>query len=163
MPRLLFTMILLSLCLYIGITQPAETTESVMAVSMRRATKSAFAKQHAATTTTAMFVGLLTAQDTNEQCLTVDSDLLTETPELRLKACRNYANQRWIYHADPSPWQLELDPSYCLATVNSKPSAKNPLTVRPCTDSRTLTLLPNPTLTGSYLISGTTYVLAIRH
>lgn len=42
----------------------------------------------------------------------------------------------------------------CLRVADS-----NRTTVRSCIDSRTLTLLPNATLTATYQISGTTYVL----
>ncbi|MCE7981119.1 MAG: hypothetical protein DYG89_08005 [Caldilinea sp. CFX5] len=92
------------------------------------------------------------------QCLTVDG-AANATPAIKLQACRGANNQYWVRDVGASKWRTALDNNYCLATVDNAPSASAPLTVRLCTDSRALTLEPNPTLADSYRIAGTAYVL----
>ncbi len=102
---------------------------------------------------------LISPQYGSDQCLTVAGADLSAAPAIVLSSCRGNANQYWGATTGASQWRTALDPTYCLATMNNTPGAGGRLTVRPCSDSRALTLLPNPTLTDSYQISGTTYVL----
>lgn len=169
MPRLLFTAFLLSICFFLGFAQQNRPPETVMAVSMRRANKPAFTnaianvratiEKSAEATISGTMTDMILSKNGSEQCLTVENDDLSRAPAIVLKNCQNHAAQQWIYQTVPSHWQLALDPTYCLATVNDVLDAGGRLTVRPCSDSRALTLLPSPNLTGSYQISGTTYVL----
>ncbi|MFZ4664023.1 MAG: hypothetical protein ACOYNY_43900, partial [Caldilineaceae bacterium] len=92
------------------------------------------------------------------QCLTVDG-AVNAAPAIKLQACRGTNSQSWVRDTGASKWRTALDNNYCLATVDSTPYAAAPLTVRLCTDSRALTLEPNPTLADSYRIAGTAFVL----
>ena len=92
------------------------------------------------------------------QCLTVDG-AVNAAPAIKLQACRGTNSQSWVRDTGTSKWRTALDNNYCLATVDSTPYASAPLTVRLCTDSRALTLEPNPTLADSYRIAGTAFVL----
>lgn len=92
------------------------------------------------------------------QCLTVDG-AVNAAPAIKLQACRGTNSQSWVRDTGASKWRTALDNNYCLATVDSTPYASAPLTVRLCTDSRALTLEPNPTLADSYRIAGTAFVL----
>ena len=92
------------------------------------------------------------------QCLTVDG-AVNAAPAIKLQACRGTNSQSWVRDTGASKWRTALDNNYCLATVDSTPYAAAPLTVRLCTDSRSLTLEPNPTLADSYRIAGTAFVL----
>lgn len=96
------------------------------------------------------------------RCLTVDSDDPATAPGIVLDACRGTDNQMWIYDTGASQWKTKLNQDYCLATVGSSLYAGASLTVRPCTDSRALTLEPNPEVDDSYRLAvtgATTYVL----
>ena len=104
-------------------------------------------------------VDLISPQFDSGQCLTVSGDIAANTPVVTLTSCRGNLNQQWAYSSGASQWQTQLDPTYCLATVNNSPGAGGRLTVRPCNDSRALTLQPNPTLTDSYQLAGSAYVL----
>ncbi|MFN8487452.1 MAG: M60 family metallopeptidase [Caldilineaceae bacterium] len=93
------------------------------------------------------------------QCLTVDGTDVTIAPNIILDTCRGTTQQLWTHNAGAGQWQTGLNSSYCLATVGSTPSAGGSLTVRLCTDSRAFSLEPNPTLTDSYRLVGTSFVL----
>lgn len=95
----------------------------------------------------------------SNQCLAVDGTDVNGMPDILLEPCRGLTNQRWQHDRGASQWRTALDPTYCLAKRGTNAGAGGSLAVLPCTDSRSLTLLPNPTLTDSYQISGTTYVL----
>jgi len=165
MSRLLFTVFLLGICIYLGESQKNAPPGTVIAVSMRHSSKLAFTDTQATTEQSTNIAwsntstDMITPKNGREQCLSIENDDLSGTPAIVLRSCRNRPDQQWIYHTEPSHWQLVLDPAYCLATVNHHPNAGERLTVRLCTDSRTLVLLSSPSLTDSYQVSGTDYVL----
>jgi Peptidase M60, enhancin and enhancin-like/N-terminal domain of M60-like peptidases/PA14 domain len=101
---------------------------------------------------------MISPQSQPSDCLTVNG-VAANAPLVTLRACRGEANQMWERDSEKSQWRSGLNVAFCLATVSSAPSPGASLTVRPCSDSRAFTLIPNPTLTNSYRISGTTYVL----
>ena len=101
---------------------------------------------------------MITAKYQADQCLSVNG-LVTATLPLVMSDCRGTNNQIWQRDSEASQWRTALDPSYCLATTDSSVYASGGLTVRPCVDVRALTLVANTTLSDSYTISGTSYVI----
>lgn len=94
-----------------------------------------------------------------DQCLTVDGSDVTTAPPLAIRTCRSTPAQQWQRDPGASQWRSGLDSTYCLASVGANVSAGGALTVRPCTDTRALTLAPDPVTPTIYDISGTVYVL----
>ncbi len=76
MPRMLFTLILLTLCFFMGLQQPPATTESVVAVTMRRSHKSIGPQNKATEQVSAISTSILTT-DTSTMTLTAGARFTT--------------------------------------------------------------------------------------
>ncbi|NTV65213.1 MAG: hypothetical protein HGA65_17020, partial [Oscillochloris sp.] len=71
--------------------------------------------------------------------------------------CRGTDQQLWIHDDVSGKWQSGLNVDYCLASDSTTSVSK--LNLRLCSDSRALTLEPNPTQASSWRAVGTTAVV----
>ncbi len=94
-------------------------------------------------------------------CLTVNGADPGIAPTMIMDSCRGTAQQMWTHDSVSGQWRSGLtdglNNAYCLAAESTAPGW--PLHLRLCSDSRALSLEPNPTLANSWRIVGTPNVI----
>jgi large repetitive protein len=114
----------------------------------------------ATVTISVLDTAMLSLKSDTSLCMTVIGTDPTSAPYMTMAACTGTPQQLWTHDSVSGKWQTGLNPAYCLAS--NSVTAVTRLNLRLCTDSRALTLEPNPTKADSWRVVETTYVIDLN-